>query len=104
MIDLFMSPKLLDRVKEAAILAIKTLGFNDFVGVIIIKNSAKIMIGQELKRATDQVKDKFQSDIKSITASSLLNLTQGSPDYGEALSKLSVLLESAKTDDYGTQC
>lgn len=59
MIDLSMNPNMLDRVKEAAILAIKTLGVNDFLGVVIIKNSAKILIGQELIRATDQVKSSF---------------------------------------------
>lgn len=59
MIDLSMNPNMLDRVKEAAILAIETLGVNDFLGVVIIKNSAKILIGQELKRATDQVKSSF---------------------------------------------
>lgn len=47
-----MTSDMLNSIKKAAIALINTLGLNDFVGVVLYSNSAKIQMYQSLKRAT----------------------------------------------------
>lgn len=55
-IDLTTSMVELEKVKLAVKKIIKSLSFNDFVAVVIMKSTSSILIYNELNRATQQVK------------------------------------------------